>query len=118
VSDNIEARDYIARAEGWRISHRYCTARAANTVDWFHDKSNTWHAVHPIPNTLDEAAKLPEGWNIDLRRQRNGKWAGEAWDGEGTTFLEQYKDDPRDVLFPLRERVLKHMAALAQETKQ
>lgn len=114
MSDNIEARDYIARANGWawgEFNHRL-------------DTITGWHKVtgkivrpsyyHPIPNTLDEAAKLPDDWT----------WA--KW-GDGVYVAQCRKNtqvqlevvdtgDEKADRFALRLAVLKHMAA--QETKR
>lgn len=51
-----DIRDELARREGWKHYH-------GGTIEetWLTD-DGCESLGHPIPATLDEAAKLPEGW--------------------------------------------------------
>jgi len=51
-----ECRDWLAKEAGW-------TFRSAVGNHWWEQsEGDPGTATHPIPATLDEAAKLPEGW--------------------------------------------------------
>lgn len=51
-------RDELARREGWRFTY----SKHFNTETWQRGDRDLGYWGHPIPATLDEAAKLPEGW--------------------------------------------------------
>lgn len=53
-----EIRDELARLAGWEYRDVYMAHR------WV--KDGRCYIKHPIPATLEEAAKLPEGWRWDV----------------------------------------------------
>ena len=57
MNDNTEVRDALARLAFWCKPDPERGRRF-----WYNEKTAKHSADHPIPNTLDEAAKLPEGW--------------------------------------------------------
>lgn len=67
----IEAiRDELARRDGWYINSRGYWERPIDG-----DQSE-----HPIPATLDEAARLPGEWNLDtMERNEGGTHFVHAW---------------------------------------
>lgn len=61
-----ECRDELARIAGWCVVNN-CSCDLAThgpNSHWTKDTGDCYR--HPIPATLDEAAKLPEGWIIDF----------------------------------------------------
>jgi len=72
-----ECRDELARSEGWSYatSGKYNATHHDGTRYQMHALADDWvyhrdgdHAQrhHPIPATLDEVAKLPEGWYVKV----------------------------------------------------
>lgn len=64
MNDNTEVRDELARLAGWRFVQSTDTAAFPH---WVNDDGSPCldaesEYVHPIPNTLDEAAKLHSDW--------------------------------------------------------
>lgn len=74
MNDNTEVRDELARLAGWK--------RIGSV--WVHAEEQVEVEDHPVPNTLDHAAKLPEGWVWDcISRSANGAWYAMAWGSSG-----------------------------------
>lgn len=64
-----ECRDELARNAGYKPTQNH----------WHHPGHGCCHFnSHPIPATLDEAAKLPEGWYFSLCQQFGGNWGASA----------------------------------------
>lgn len=64
-----ECRDELAHNAGW-VKQR---------TRWKHPAQNpggSWRGIHPIPATIDEAAKLLEGWVITYIATQ---WVDDAW---------------------------------------
>lgn len=60
MNDNTEVRDELARLAFWCKPDPERGRRF-----WYNEKTAKHSADHPIPNTLDEASKLPDGWVWD-----------------------------------------------------
>jgi hypothetical protein len=70
VNENTEVRDELARLAGWK--------RIGSV--WVHGEEQVEVEDHPIPNTLDHAAKLPEGWGWDyMAMEADGMWYARAY---------------------------------------
>lgn len=66
MNENTAVRDELARLAGWENHPEY---------GWCHaDEQYIDGRPHPIPNTLDAAATLPEGWEA-FKNQTHGWWA-------------------------------------------
>ncbi len=69
MNDNTEVRDELARLAGWtKTTPAMCDHQPVPIGSQWHRSTGsgspgslTW-CIHPIPNTLDEASKLPQGW--------------------------------------------------------
>ncbi len=101
MNDNTEVRDELARLAGWRN---------IAGIGWCHPNVSDDVIQHPIPNTLDEAAKLPEGWAWFVRHCRipRGEWEAQAvWlDGVREDAIG-YGDTEKEARFSVRLAVEK-----------
>ena len=123
MSDNIKVRDEIARMTGYTyVPESSSEVHADNYLAHWVDKDGDVDAFrdHPIPNTLDEAAKLPEGWAVQIHQCKDFKgnyaWMAHAYLNNGEADCHADCPTELEARFALRLAVLKHMAA--QETKQ
>jgi len=135
MTDNIEARDYIAREDDWEYGE--FTHRMDKRVGWYKLKFTPYGEEirpcwcdHPIPNTLDEAAQLPEGWtlqNIGFHIHgvaepfvsafaTKGDWRLTMVDGVEVPGTRMRCDAPTELeaRFALRVAVLKQIASKEQ----
>ena len=87
MNENTKVRDELARLAGFE--ERRCQNKTGIGspfyYSWFKDGKpdsdySNGYRPHPIPNTLDEAAKLPEGWWywVNYHGRTDGLKAGEA----------------------------------------
>lgn len=94
--------DFYAEREGYRKDAHVGWIKP----DGFPLKDDAGEYIHPIPATLDEAAKLPEGWVWDcVERARNGKWWARAVRDGGQplyTTASAERDTEMEARFPAR----------------
>jgi hypothetical protein len=128
MSDSV--RDRIAELERWELVKFIDLTRPGSILRWCHSELD-WeleHEVHPIPDTLDEAAKLPEGWGGEqvfrmvnapyrwyamARRIGQTRWRYGPEDSDGEAeLLDPYAwgDTEKEARFALRLAVLEHIA--------
>jgi len=130
MSDSV--RDRIAELEGW-AKHLANGATPADGEDGFYwMKGGRMQWDHPIPDTLDEAAKLPEGWGGEqvfrmvnapyrwyakARRIGQTRWRYGPEDSDGEAELldpHAWGDTEKEARFALRLAVLEHIAKETQ----
>lgn len=109
MSDSV--RDRIAELEGW-AKHLANGATPADGEDGFYwMKGGRMQWDHPIPDTLDEAAKLPEGWAWKRCFDARGHEVWEAFRGQPCHVISiPDTGDIKTGLFTLRLAVLEHIA--------
>lgn len=92
MSNNRAIRDEIARELKWIWvveSDRSC---------WINDNGDE-SDEHPIPDTLEEAAKMPKGWTwfrMANRGRGDLEWSAMAAGNEPKTLQEVYISDTGD----------------------
>ena len=112
-----ECRDWLADKAGWvKVKGTYGegTWRHRSTL---HDPCSNWG--HPIPETLDEAARLPEGWLVEIEINSTPECACKAsqykWNPTVLRWLEWsgfrvYSQAETELLARFRLRVAVEMA--------
>ena len=79
TATNEELRDWLIEKTGWT---KHVFEDENGSSDWYWkngDRAVDWYG-HPIPNTIDAAAKcLPEGWKLLIHeltmKAYRGSWA-------------------------------------------
>lgn len=105
-----EIRDQIAEWEGWK---------PISVGGWWSHHNGTHRHLHPVPYTLDEAAKLPEGWHPEITdcTTRNGKplhpWIAEATHEDTLSVLKGYGPTEIEARFRLRHAAMKAERGIA-----
>ena len=102
-----EARDELARNAGYKPTQNH----------WHHPKHGCCHFNdHPIPATLDEAAKLPEGWLPKIEEIAASHWVAKAFPPDGNPYsMEADGTTELEARFRLRVAVTRAMAKEAGE---
>ena len=89
-----EVRDKLAELDGWKKERVVDPALDGTFPAWVKGASRFLYGAHPIENTLDEAAKLPEGYRVERRNCRTmNRWCYDVWkklpDGNWTCITIQ-----------------------------
>jgi hypothetical protein len=109
---SLEAcRDWLAEYEGWTKDGDEYTHPTADVRCYF---PGCRYGDHPIPATLEEAAKLPEGWSVDITfLAHDGLWNVGIWlcrGDDGNPQIITMDADKCEMLSRFRVRVAAKMA--------
>lgn len=105
-----ECRDWLAKNAGWTIHPERSPLGGGGFayVDrWMSQSGQTWLMPldHPIPDTLDEAAILPEGCVLYNLRQTSIGWFCNASDANGEYLADASGTTELEARFRLRVAV-------------
>ena len=134
MGDNIEVRNEIARMTRWKAPGTPVPPTGSDLGDamastftrgrWWRlriDGDMDTSPDHPIPNTLDEAAKLPEGWEYEIHNRQVG---GVVWaaaippGGYWANRSEATGANEKEARFNLCLEVLKRIESAALAAKE
>jgi hypothetical protein len=109
VNENTEVRDELARLAGWRFVQFTSTASFPHWIVADDDEYPCLDAegeyVHPIPNTLDEAAKIGGDWMVRVYVNQHGVTIAHATNDDAV--FERTGDTELAARFALRLAVEK-----------